>query len=229
MAGSGTWCDLRCHRTGGTHHQPVLSRSITKTIAQLHRKADCVAAGDFSYRIDSKRTDQLGLLASSFDKMSDSLEELLEKEKEKQRLERDIAIAREVQRMFFPVSFPKSNGITMLGRCLPARMVSGDYYDCITHPEAASIFHRGYLRQGDSSCPAHGRFSYVSSVEAVRRPLLSLPEIIAGLNDHLVRYSAEGKFSTLFYGRLDPEKGPSHTATEATLHRCCSGRAESRS
>ncbi len=118
----------------------VLSRSITKTIAQLHRKADCVAAGDFSYRIDSKRTDQLGLLASSFDKMSDSLEELLEKEKEKQRLERDIAIAREVQRMFFPVSFPKSNGITMLGRCLPARMVSGDYYDCITHPEGCIDF-----------------------------------------------------------------------------------------
>ncbi len=185
----------------------VLSRSITRTIAQLHRKADCVADGDFSYRIDSKRTDQLGLLASSFDRMSDSLEELLEKEKEKERLERDIAIAREVQGMFFPVSFPKSSGITMLGRCLPARMVSGDYYDCITHPEGCIDFFIGDIcGKGIAAALLMAASHTFLRSEAVRRPLLSLPEIIAGLNDYLVRYSAEGKFSTLFYGRLDPEK-----------------------
>ena len=186
----------------------VLSRSITRTIAQLHRKADCVARGDFSYRIDSKRTDQLGLLANSFDRMSDSLELLLEQMKEKERIEHELAIAQEVQRMFFPERLPRVNGVAMLGRCIPARMVSGDYYDVIQHPEGMIDFFIGDISgKGISAALLMAGSQTFLRSQAVRRPLPPVPEIVESFNNYLVQYSADGKYSTLFYGRLDPEKG----------------------
>ncbi len=185
----------------------VLSRSITKTIAQLHKKADCVARGDFSYRINSERKDQLGLLANSFDRMSDSLELLLEQVKEKERIEHELAIAQEVQRIFFPKSFPEVNGISLLGRCLPARMVSGDYYDCIPHQEGMIDFFIGDISgKGISAALLMAGSQTFLRSEAARRPLPPVTRIVESFNKYLVQYSAEGKFSSLFYGRLDPAK-----------------------
>jgi sigma-B regulation protein RsbU (phosphoserine phosphatase) len=183
----------------------LLSRSITETIAQLHKKADCVACGDFSYRIDSKRTDQLGMLATSFDGMSDSLEMLMAQMREKERLEYELAIAREVQRMFFPVEFPRIDGVSLFGRCLPARMVSGDYYDCICQRDGVLDFFVGDISGKGISAALlmAGSQTFLRSV-AERTPLSSVPELLRNYSDYLVRQSADGVFSTLFYGRYDP-------------------------
>jgi serine phosphatase RsbU (regulator of sigma subunit) len=194
----------------------VLSRSITKTIAQLHKKADCVARGDFSYRIGSGRTDQLGLLAASFDAMSDSLELLLEQVREKERIEHELEIAQEVQRVFFPRSFPDVRGISLLGRCRPALMVSGDYYDFIHHEEGVLDFFIGDIcGKGISAALLMAGSQTFLRSEAGRRPLRPVTGIVDSFNNYLVRYSAEGRFSSLFYGRLDP--------VERTLTYCNAG------
>ncbi|MFO7627885.1 MAG: PP2C family protein-serine/threonine phosphatase [Candidatus Fermentibacteraceae bacterium] len=183
----------------------LLSRSITETIAQLHKKADYVARGDFSYRIDSKRTDQLGILAASFDGMSDSLETLMAQMREKERLEHELAIAREVQRMFFPGEFPRIGGVDLFGRCLPARMVSGDYYDCIPQRDGVIDFFVGDISGKGISAALlmAGSQTFLRSL-AERSPLSSVPDILQSYNDFLVRQTSDEVFSTLFYGRYDP-------------------------
>ena len=185
----------------------LLSRSITETIAQLHKKTDFVARGDFSYRIASKRTDQLGMLAASFDGMSDSLEMLMAQMREKERLEHEISIAREVQRMFFPGEFPRIGGVALFGRCLPARMVSGDYYDCIPHGDGVIDFFVGDISGKGISAALlmAGSQTFLRSL-AERSPLPSVPDILQSHNDFLVRQSSDGVFSTLFYGRYDPAR-----------------------
>lgn len=181
----------------------VLSHSITSMIAQLHQKTNLISKGSFQYRIDSSRRDQLGELARSFDRMSDDLVKLLSEVKEKERLEHELMIAQEVQRTFFPQTLPRVDNIQILGRCLPARMVSGDYYDFLDHGEFLD-FHIGDISgKGISAALLMAGSQTFMKLEAAKRPLEPVAEIVAAYNDHLCSTTKDGRFSTLFYGRLN--------------------------
>jgi len=181
-----------------------LSRSITKVIAQLYKKTRRVSKGDFSFQIRSRRRDQLGELASSTDQMSEDLQKLLLEVKEKERLEQEIAIAQEVQKTFFPKSLPSIQGVALLGKCVPARKVSGDYYDFIRHEEGLMDFFIGDISgKGISAALLMASSQTFLRMESAKRPMQSVPRIINRFNNYLVDYSSQGKYSTLFYGRLD--------------------------
>ena len=61
--------------------------------------------------------------------MTENLERLLAVAKEKERLETEIEIARQVQEQLYPKTAPALKTLRVMGMCQPARMVSGDYYD----------------------------------------------------------------------------------------------------
>jgi sigma-B regulation protein RsbU (phosphoserine phosphatase) len=182
----------------------VFSRSITKVIGQLHRKTRMLAEGKFDYRIDSKRQDQLGELAQSFDRLSDDLQHLMAEVKEKERLERDIAIAQELQKTFFPKNLPVIQGVNLWGKCLPARKVSGDYYDFIHHEDGTVDFYIGDIcGKGISAALLMASTQSFLRLETAKHPRQKVHEIVGNYNKYLLDYSAHGKFSTLFFGRLD--------------------------
>ena len=109
-----------------------LTRSVTKSVAQLYDATQHVNRGDFSHRIPVKSNDQLAELANSFNSMTASLEELIEEQKQKQRMENELAIAQEVQEQLFPRQTSELESLEVHGFCRPARTVSGDYYDFLT-------------------------------------------------------------------------------------------------
>jgi sigma-B regulation protein RsbU (phosphoserine phosphatase) len=88
-----------------------------------------VHQGDFSHRIDIASNDQLGELASSFNKMTGSIEKLLLDVAEKKRLEEELRIARQIQMSLLPRGPLEFAGIGVTALCVPAREVGGDYYD----------------------------------------------------------------------------------------------------
>ena len=106
-----------------------LTRTITRSVAELYRGTQHVNRGDFSYRIPVRSKDQLAALERSFNSMNESLERLLAEQKEKQRLENELAIAQEVQAQLFPKQTTEMEALEVFGMCRPARTVSGDYYD----------------------------------------------------------------------------------------------------
>jgi serine phosphatase RsbU (regulator of sigma subunit) len=61
--------------------------------------------------------------------MSGSIERLLHVQREKQRLDDELRIAREIQRSLLPVRPPALSGVSIADLCEPAREVGGDYYD----------------------------------------------------------------------------------------------------
>jgi len=63
--------------------------------------------------------------------MTESIERLLAEQKEKQRIENDLAIAQEVQEQLFPRHTRSLETLELAGVCRPARTVSGDYYDFV--------------------------------------------------------------------------------------------------
>ena len=55
---------------------------------------------------------------------------------EKKRLDQDLQIAREIQRILLPTNAPEVTGYQISGINIPAKQVSGDYYDYIAVDEA---------------------------------------------------------------------------------------------
>jgi len=123
-----------------------MTRTVTSAVAQLHDATKHVDRGDFSHRIPVKSHDQLADLSRSFNSMTASIEKLIQEQKEKQRLENELAIAQEVQAQLFPRQVSDLESLEVHGFCRPARTVSGDYYDFLT---ASS--HKLILAVGDIS------------------------------------------------------------------------------
>jgi len=107
----------------------TMTRTITGAVHRLYEGTEKVIEGDFSHRIEVRGRDQLAELARSFNSMTENLERLLVVAKEKERLQSEIEIAREVQSQLFPRTVPETKTLKLTAICQPARLVSGDYYD----------------------------------------------------------------------------------------------------
>ena len=123
-----------------------MTRTVTGAVAELYKATRNVDQGDFSHRIPVQSADQLAQLSLSFNSMTESIEKLILEQKEKQRLEGELAIAQEVQAQLFPRQVSELESLEVHGFCRPARTVSGDYYDFLT---ASS--HKLILAVGDIS------------------------------------------------------------------------------
>ena len=106
-----------------------LNQTITNSISDLYVATQEIDKGNLSHRIAVKRQDQLAALSVSFNEMTASLEELLEEQREKERLQNELEIAHEVQNNLFPRQDVTLSMLDLHGVCRPARSVSGDYYD----------------------------------------------------------------------------------------------------
>ena len=214
-----------------------MTRTVTAAVAQLHDATKHVDRGDFSHRIPVKSTDQLADLARSFNSMTASIEKLILEQKEKQRLENELAIAQEVQAQLFPRQVSELESLEVHGFCRPARTVSGDYYDFLT---ASS--HKLILAVGDISgkgisaallmATIHSavRAYSVENLPQMREPvavgavagsgrvMAAWPEgvevspgaLLSLLNHQLYESTPPEKYATLFLGIYD---GRSHHLT----------------
>jgi phosphoserine phosphatase RsbU/P len=106
-----------------------LTRTITRSVANLYEATHHINRGDFHHRIEVRERDQLAELQKSFNSMTASIEKLIQEQREKQRMENELAIAQEVQAQLFPRQITQLESLEVHGFCRPARTVSGDYYD----------------------------------------------------------------------------------------------------
>jgi sigma-B regulation protein RsbU (phosphoserine phosphatase) len=110
-----------------------LTRTITLSVANLYDATQHINRGDFSHRIQVKERDQLATLQVAFNSMTESVERLIVEQKEKERLQGELAIAQEVQALLFPTAMSSTATLELHGICRPARIVSGDYYDFLSY------------------------------------------------------------------------------------------------
>jgi phosphoserine phosphatase RsbU/P len=178
-----------------------MTRTITTAIADLYQATQYVQSGDLTHRVRVDRRDQLGVLGESFNLMTGSISGLIEEQKQRQRLENEISIAREVQDQLFPKRLPSVPGVEVEAICKAARSVSGDYYDFIqltpTHIAVAIA---------DISGKGISAALLMASLQAALRSQLLMggsehlgtDELVSRLNKHLVRNTADDRFATFF-------------------------------
>lgn len=107
----------------------VLIFSISRAVNRIEKGTRAVERGDFSYRIRMKRHNQLGAMAQSFDRMTESIGTLLASVTEKERLQSEIAIAASIQRNLLPKDGPRFSGVSFSAHFEPTTSIGGDYYD----------------------------------------------------------------------------------------------------
>ncbi len=124
---------------------------------------------------------------------------------EKQRLEDELAIAREIQQGLLPKTLPTIPGFDIAAISIPSRQVGGDYYDVIVRSEKEFV-----VAIGDVSGKGTPAALLMASVQAALRALvpmgLSLPEATARINDLTVMNMSQNKFITFFWGVFNPQK-----------------------
>jgi len=184
----------------------VMTRRITKAISDLYEATQYVKAGDWTHRVRIERRDQLGVLGESFNDMTGSISGLLEESKKRLRLENELSVASEVQNQLFPQRLPVVMGVELEAINKAARTVSGDYYDFIqltpTHLAIAL---------GDISGKGISAALLMASLQAALRSQLLAPgsekmntgDLVARLNMHMVRNTADDRFATFFIAVYD--------------------------
>jgi sigma-B regulation protein RsbU (phosphoserine phosphatase) len=192
-----------------------LSGRLTRAVNQLYEGTRRVIHGDFRHRIPSSQKDQLGELSASFNQMTSNLERLFAVEKEKERLQTELEIAREVQNQLYPKDALPMRGLQLSAVCDPARMVSGDYYDYTEVGEHQLAFAVGDVAgKGISAALLMATLqaalrSQVANSEATHS-FLSSASVISQLNKQIYATTAPEKYATFFFAVFDQ---PSQTLT----------------
>jgi sigma-B regulation protein RsbU (phosphoserine phosphatase) len=123
---------------------------------------------------------------------------------QRERVNREIEIAREVQERLFPQQMPNLPGATLAGHCRPALGVGGDYYDVFDLGEG-----RTGLAIGDVSGKGISAALLMASLRAsLRGVTLDSPRDFANLMDKVNRLvfeaSASNRYATFFFAAFDP-------------------------
>jgi phosphoserine phosphatase RsbU/P len=193
-----------------------LSRTITSAVHELYQGTQHVKEGDFSYRIPVRGNDQLAELGASFNTMTDNLGRLIAVAKENERMQSELAIAREVQGQLFPKAAPSLRGLTLAGVCQPARSVSGDYYDFLSISERAVAFAIGDVAgKGISAALLMAAIqsnirTQLTATNGSRPNRLSAATLVSALNRQLYANTTPEKYATFYFALYDDVE---HTVT----------------
>jgi phosphoserine phosphatase RsbU/P len=196
----------------------VLTRSITGAVHYLYEGTMKVEAGDLDHEIPITGSDQLAGLTRSFNRMTRSIRELLRVSAEKQRLDQEMKIAAAVQSRLFPRSIPKSEKLDIAkGVCIPARSVSGDYYDLLdVAPGVIGIVVADVCGKGVSAALMMANLQanlrgqtrvYQDAYESGGRHLAMVANparrVVERVNRQVADSMMDASFITLFYAEFD--------------------------
>jgi phosphoserine phosphatase RsbU/P len=169
---------------------PGMALSMIRHVTANLRTADQAAINDLSQKNAE--------LARAYDELKAAQADIVAKE----RMERELEIAGEVQRNLLPAQFPSTPGYSYAARNAPARHVGGDFYDVI----AVDSEHVGLLMADVSDKGVHAAL-----IMAVTRTLfvaharrsVSPSEVAMAVHNGLLEVAEnDDMFVTVFYGVL---------------------------
>lgn len=188
----------------------LLIRHQLAPLAKLAEEADYIASGNFDRPMPvRKRNDEIGVLSQSFVHMQSSLvrhiQELTESTASRERMERELQIARNIQMGMVPHDFDLGKKVDLYASMVPAREVGGDLYDCFVQDDKL------YLCIGDVSGKGVPASLFMSVARAmfrvVARQGLAPAEIARRINDTVSEKNDQMIFVTMFLAAVDLKTG----------------------
>lgn len=198
-----------------------LSRTMTSAVHELYEATVRIREGDLTHRIQVNGNDQLAELGTSFNIMAGNLERLLQSEKERQRMQAELEIARQVQDQLHPKPMPGLGSLRVTSYCTAARMVSGDYFDYQVLGDrqlalvVGDVAGKGIsaallmatlqsaLRSELRHCTEMAQAASAGLGEGYAAPRVSPSQLVSNLNQHLYLSTAPEKYATFFFSVYD--------------------------
>lgn len=122
---------------------------------------------------------------------------------QRETLNREVEIAREVQERLFPQNLPRVDGLDYCGACRPALGVGGDYYDFLLLPNGVLG-----IAIGDVSGKGIAAALLMASLQAslrgqAIRGTSDLADMISNVNRLVYDASASNRYATFFYAQYE--------------------------
>jgi len=121
---------------------------------------------------------------------------------EKQRMEEEMAMARNIQNRLLPKAMPMIKQVELDGLNVPSKHVGGDYYDIIRiDPNQLGITIADVSGKG---MPAALLMSNLqASLQTLIHDNFQLDKLVSRINDVIYKNTDTEKYITFFYGQLD--------------------------
>jgi phosphoserine phosphatase RsbU/P len=128
---------------------------------------------------------------------------LVERERERQRLEQEINIARDIQQALLPRNFPDNPHFAVTGINFPCLAVGGDYFDVFSLSDGRTAF-----LIADVSGKGLGAAIVTTMLQGALSAMTlgtDPARVFNHVNRFLCDHSEVGRYATVFFGILDPE------------------------
>lgn len=184
-----------------------LARTITRPVLVLNHGARVIGSGNLDHTVDIRTGDEIEDLSHSFNKMAADLKTQMEVVRlttaEKERVQKELEIAKGIQQSFLPEFPPEIDGFDLAALNTPALEVGGDFFDFI--PVSLNKWGLVIADVSGKGIPA-ALFMALSRTmiraNAADRPTAA--EAISRANNMISEEDRANMFVTLFYGVLDP-------------------------
>ena len=124
---------------------------------------------------------------------------------EKQKMEEDLLIARDIQRNLLPSTLPEYDKYDIAALNVSSKQVGGDYYDVIPIDDE-----KFYIAIADVSGKGVSASLMMANIQAflqvICRQDLKIDKATAMINDLVTANSSEGRFITFFWGYINTKK-----------------------
>ncbi|MBN1165070.1 MAG: PP2C family protein-serine/threonine phosphatase [Candidatus Krumholzibacteriota bacterium] len=192
---------------------------ITKPVSILTDGAELIGKGNFETRIKVRSVKEIQVLADTFNQMALRLEKGREAMREKERMDKELEIAKSIQETLLPSDIPKMKNFELDAFYNPAAQVGGDYFDLIPVDK-----NRLMLVVGDVAGKGVPGLVIMAMARIIVRDLAQRGEsparLLRYLNVLLKRDIKENLFLTMFCGVLDVEKKTFDFASAAHMPLC---------
>jgi sigma-B regulation protein RsbU (phosphoserine phosphatase) len=199
----------------GCHTSSVLARATVQTLEMtrqdfdglLHRHPALVyeMLRRMSQRLEGAENTTILDLREKNRQLTQAYQELKAAQAQliiKEKLERELDIARQIQESILPESVPRLEGFDIAALTIPARAVGGDYYDFF--PLDGDRIGLVTGDACDKGIPAALFINLTNSLVHIEAPRNPSPEATLRLvNQHLLEMNRSGMFATMLYGVLD--------------------------
>ncbi len=188
---------------------------LARPIKALTVQANRIASGDLNSRVADNRRDELGVLAKTFNFMTDEIVALLSEQRQKVSLEKEMELARQVQQAMLPPTQLDQHGyLKVIGYCMPASQCGGDWW--MYRKLSAG---RMLLVLGDAT--GHGIHSAmiastargaVEALAAVDERLLTPEQVLRAIDNAIRMVGEHNVLMTAFAAVFDSTNGALHYA-----------------
>ncbi len=125
---------------------------------------------------------------------------------ERQKLEKELELARSIQVALLPKKPPEIKGATFAALSVPARQVGGDYYDFFELPDGrVALVVADVSGKGMPAAILTATIRASLRMEAHVHPDLPVNELMAAVNAWACKDTSNNMFVTMFFAIYDPE------------------------